>query len=41
MFPKLWNAIEINLKERRAVNIYFENYERFQCENTSWMISRE
>ena len=42
MFPKLWNAIEIDLKnlnlqkiKERVVNIYFENYERFKCENPS------
>ena len=34
MFPKLWNAIEIDLKEtksakikQRLINIYLENYE--------------
>ena len=39
MFPKLWNAIEIDLKEtksaktfkQRVINIYLENYERFKC----------
>ena len=39
MFPKLWNEIEIDLKEtksakifkQRVINIYFENYERNQC----------
>ena len=42
-FPKLWNAIEIDLKEiksakifkQRVNNIYFENYERFKCEKPS------
>ena len=37
MFPKLWNAIEIDHKEtksakifkQRVINIYLENYERF------------
>ena len=36
MFPKLWNAIEIDLKETKSVKIfkerviiiYLENYER-------------
>ena len=40
MFPKLWNAIEIYLKEtksakifeQRVINIYLENYQRFKCE---------
>ena len=40
MFPKLWNEIEIDLKEtksanlfkQRVINIYLENYERFKCE---------
>ena len=40
MFLKLWNAIEIDLKEtksanifeQRAINIYLENNERFKCE---------
>ena len=40
MFPKLWNAIEIDLKEtksvqifkQRVINIYLENFERFKCE---------
>ena len=39
MFLKLWNAIEIGLKEtksakifkQRVINIYLENYERFKC----------
>ena len=43
MFPKLWNAIEIDLKEtksakifkQRVINIYFENFERFKCEKSS------
>ena len=43
MFPKLWNEIEIDLKEtksakmfkQRVINIYFENYERFKCEKPS------
>ena len=43
MFPKLWNEIEIDLKEtksskifkQRVINIYLENYERFKCEKTS------
>jgi len=38
MFPKLWNAIEIGLKEtksakifkQRVINNYLENYERFK-----------
>ena len=41
MFPKLWNAVEIDLEETksakifksRVINIYLENYERFKCEN--------
>ena len=41
MFLKLWNAIEIGLKEtksakifkQRVINIYLENYERFKCKN--------
>ena len=43
MFPKLWNAIEIDRKEtksakifkQRAINIYLENYERFKWEKPS------
>ena len=43
MFSKLWNAIEIDLKEiksaktfiQRVVNIFLENYERFKCEKPS------
>jgi len=43
MFPKLWNAIEIDPKEtksakifkQRVINIYLENYERFKCEKPS------
>ena len=43
MFPKLWNEIEIYLKEtksakifkQRVINIYFENYESFKCEKPS------
>ena len=43
MFPKLWNAIEIDLKEtksaktfkQRVINIYLENYEKFKCEKPS------
>ena len=43
MFPKLWNAIEIDLKEtksakifeQRVINIYLENFERFKCEKPS------
>ena len=43
MFPKLGNAIEIDLKEtksakifkQRVINNYLENYERFKCEETS------
>ena len=43
MFPKLWNAIEIELKEtksakifkQRVINIYQESYERFKCEKPS------
>ena len=43
MFPKLWNAIEIELKEttsakllkQRVINIYLENNERFKCEKPS------
>ena len=42
MFPKLWNAIEIDLKEtksvqifkQRVINIYLENFERFKCEKS-------
>ena len=38
MFPKLWNEIEIDLKEtksakifkQRVINIYLENYERYE-----------
>ena len=40
IFPKLWNEIEIDLKDtkpakifkQRVINIYPENYERFKCE---------
>ena len=40
MFPKMWNEIEIELKETksakifklRVINIYLENCERFKCE---------
>ena len=40
MFPKLWNAIEIGLKEtksakifkQRVINIYLKNSKRFKCE---------
>ena len=40
IFPKLWNEIEINLKEtksakilkQRVINIYLENYDRVKCE---------
>ena len=47
MFPKLWNAIEIDLKEtksakifkQRVINIYLENYERFKYEKTSCISS--
>ena len=43
MFPNLWNAIEIDLKEsksakifkQRVINIYLENYERFKYEKPS------
>jgi len=43
MFPKLWNEIEMDLKEtksakiskQRIINIYLENYERFKCEKPS------
>ena len=43
MFPKLWNAIELDLKEtksakifkQRVINICLENYERFKCEKPS------
>ena len=43
MFPKLWNEIEIDLKEtksakifeQRVINIYFGNYERIKCEKPS------
>ena len=43
MFPKLWNAIELDLKEtksakifkQRVINIYLDNYERFKCEKLS------
>ena len=43
MFSKLWNAIEIDLKEtksaktfkERVINIYLENYERIKCEKPS------
>ena len=39
MFPKLWDSIEIDLKETKSakilkqtvINIYLENYERFKC----------
>ena len=41
VFPKLWNAIEIDLKEtksakikQRVINIYLENYERFKCKKS-------
>ena len=42
IFPKLWNVIEIDLKEtksakiskQRVINIYLENYERFKCKKT-------
>jgi len=45
MFSKLWIEIEIDLKEtksrqifkQRAINIYLENYERFKCENPSFI----
>ena len=45
MFSKLWNAIEISLKEtksakvfkQRVINNYLENYERFKCENPSFI----
>jgi len=38
MFPKMWNAIEIDLKEtksakifkQRVINIYLKNSERFK-----------
>ncbi len=48
MFPNLWNAIKIDLKEtkfskifkQRVVNIYLENYERFKCEKTSCISCR-
>ena len=38
MFPKLWNAIEIDLEETKSakifkqsvINIYLDNYERFK-----------
>jgi len=43
MFPKLGNAIEIDLKEtksakmfkQRVIKNYLENYERFKCEKPS------
>ena len=43
LFPKLWNAIEIDLKKtksakifkQRIINIYLENYERFKCKKSS------
>ena len=43
MFPNLWNAFEIDLKEnksakifkQRVINIYLENYGRFKCEKSS------
>ena len=42
VFPKLWNAIEIDLKETKSakikqgvINIYLENYERFKCKKSS------
>jgi len=49
MFSKLWNAIEIGLKEiksakiflKRVVNIYLENYERFKCEKKKLYIMCE
>ena len=45
MFPKLWNAIEIDLKEtksakifkQRVINIYLEIYESFLCEKPSFI----
>jgi len=48
MFPKLWNAIEIDLKEtksvkicnQRVVNIYLEHYERFKREKVVYHVSR-
>jgi len=46
MFPKLWNEIEIDLKEtksakifkQRVINIYLENYERFKCEKPNCIV---
>ena len=46
MFPKLWNEIEIDLKEtksakifkQRVINIYLKNYERFKCEKPSCIL---
>ena len=43
IFPKLWNAIKIDLKEtksakifkQRVINNYLENYERFKWEKSS------
>ena len=43
MVPKLWNAIEIDLKEtksaktfkQRVININLENYEKFKCKKPS------
>ena len=43
MFPKLWNEIEIDLKEtksakifnQRVINFYLEKYERLKCEKPS------
>ena len=43
MFPKLWNEIEIDLKEtksakifnQRVINNYLEKYERLKCEKPS------
>ena len=47
MFPKLWNAIEIDLKEtksaktfkQRVINIYLENYEKLNCEKHFFKIT--
>ena len=46
MFPKLWNAIEIDLKEiktanifkQRVINIYLKNCERFKFEKPSCIL---
>jgi len=45
MFPNLWNAFEIDLKEnksakifkQRVINIYLENYKRSNVKNVSYI----